>query len=77
MIPTYSHQAEAFLDKQTARQAARIKAAVMSLPLGDIKKLKGYQNMYRLRVGSFRIVFEKNGENYHVIKIDNRGDVYK
>jgi len=33
--------------------------------------------MYRIRVGDFRILFEKDDDKYHVIKIDNRGGVYR
>ena len=77
MNTTYLKQPKAFLDKQPSRQAERIEKAINSLPAGDIKKLRGYENMYRLRVGDFRIIFEKDDDNYHVIKIDNRGSVYK
>jgi mRNA interferase RelE/StbE len=77
MDPTYSKQAETFLAKQSEKQVARIKNAIHALPAGEVKKLRGFQNMYRLRVGDFRILFEKDGNSYHVIKIDNRGDVYK
>jgi len=77
MNPTYSKQPESFLDKQSKKHVARIKKAINALPAGDIKKLTGYKNMYRLRVGDFRILFEKDGDKYHVIKIDNRGGVYK
>jgi len=75
--PTYSKQAKDFLEKQPERQASRIRRAINNLPYGDIKKLKGYDNMYRLRIGDFRVVFENKNEMLHVIKIDNRGDVYK
>jgi len=47
------------------------------LPAGDVRKLKGIENGYRLRIGSVRVLFEKIGETISVIKIDNRGDVYK
>jgi len=77
MNPTYSKQPESFFDRQSEKQVARIKRAINALPAGDIKKLTGYKNMYRLRVGDFRILFEKDGDKYHVIKIDNRGGVYK
>ena len=66
MNPTYSKQPKAFLDKQPEKQVARIKKAINALPAGDIKKLTGYTNMYRLRVGDFRILFEKDDESYHV-----------
>jgi mRNA interferase RelE/StbE len=75
--PKYSKQADGFLAKQTAKQADRIKQAVSILPVGDVKKLKGIENGYRLRVGGVRVLFENDGGNITVIKIDNRGDVYK
>ena len=77
MKVVYSNQAVDYLDKQTDKQAARIKNAVSALPAGDVKKLKGIVNGYRLRVGSVRVLFERVGEKVTVVKIDNRGDVYK
>ena len=77
MKPDYTKQAEDYLNKQPEKHATRIKRAVSALPAGDVKKLKGIENGYRLRIGSVRVLFEKNGEQIHVIKIDNRGDVYK
>lgn len=41
------------------------------LPDLDIRKLKGYKNTYRLRVGNFRIIFELN-PNYEMIVIGIR-----
>ena len=77
MEADYSKQADACLEKQTELQAARIKKAVNALPAGDVKKLKGIQNAYRLRIGSVRVLFEKSGNKLKIIKIDGRGDVYK
>ena len=48
-----------------------------ALPAGDVRKLQGIKNGYRLRVGSVRVLFEKDGSKMHVVSIDNRGDVYK
>ena len=72
----YSKQADAYLDGQTEKQAERIRKAVNDLPSGDVKKLIGIDG-YRLRVGKVRILFKRDGDAIHVIKIDNRGDVYK
>jgi mRNA interferase RelE/StbE len=77
VVADYTGQAEDYLEKQTDKQATRIKRAINALPAGNIKKLKGIENGYRLRVGSVRVLFEKDGDNVHVFKIDNRGDVYK
>jgi len=77
MEASYSRQAEAYLDKQEEKRAARIRRAIDSLPAGDVKKLREIEDAYRLRIGGVRVLFEKNGNRVHVIKIDNRGDVYK
>ena len=77
MNADYTNQAKDYLDKQTNKQAARIRNAVSAFPAGDVKKLRGIENGYRLRVGSVRVLFEKTGEKVTVVKIDSRGDVYK
>jgi len=46
-------------------------------PLLDIKKLKGYQNHYRLRVGKFRILFFLENLKIVVYKIGKRESVYE
>ena len=57
MEADYTKQAEDYLDKQTGKQTARIRWAINALPAGDVKKLKGIENAYRLRVGSARVLF--------------------
>ena len=42
------------LDKTTRE---RIISGIYKLPIGDIKRLNGYVNYYRLRIGDFRIIF--------------------
>lgn len=72
-------KAKKFIDKQDKTQQIRIYKAIYNLPNGDIKLLKGYNTIYRLRVGDYRILFIWN-ENEIIINIidaDNRGDVYK
>lgn len=77
MKPKYSKQAEGYLKKQIDKQSERIKQAIAKLPSGDVKKLKGIENAYRLRVGDVRVLFERDYNNIYVVKIDNRGDFYK
>ena len=76
MIVQYSKQAIKFLERQDAVTRRRLVNAINSIPNGDIKKLQG-QSSYRLRVGDFRIIFDKSGNILYIEKIDNRGQVYK
>lgn len=73
----YSKKAEKFLRKQDKATQKRLVDAIGRLPsLGDIKKLQGTSG-YRLRVGDFRILFDVYGVIINIIKIDNRGQIYK
>jgi len=70
-----------FLESQSKQQQARILKAIYKLPSnGDIKKVVGStMNLYRLRVGNIRIVYEIKDDELViiVINIGNRGDIYK
>ena len=72
----YSKQAIKFLKRQSVSIQKRIFDAINKLPLGDVKKLKGNPG-YRLRVGDYRVIFDKFGHILYIEKIDNRGQVYK
>lgn len=41
------------------------------------EKLQGYKNIYRVRVGNYRIVYRKSEELIHIILIRHRKDVYE
>ncbi|MDE1827194.1 MAG: type II toxin-antitoxin system RelE/ParE family toxin [Thaumarchaeota archaeon] len=43
----------------------------------DIKKLKGYDNHYRIRVGDYRILFFRESGTAKVYDVSHRHDVYK
>ena len=72
----YSKQAVKFLKKQDAITSRRIINAIHNLSHGDVKKLKDEPG-YRLRVGDFRVIFDKSGNVLYIEKIDNRGQIYK
>lgn len=59
----------------------RIKNGILQLehipPQGDIKKLKGRDEQFRLRIGEFRIIFRENDTNIEIIAILPRGQAYK
>jgi mRNA interferase RelE/StbE len=44
---------------------------------GDVKKLKGSKNEYRLRVGDHRVLFELVGKRIVVYTLGQRKDIYK
>ncbi len=73
----YSKQSLKFLKKQEKTAQLRIITAINTLPSGDVKKLKGANSKYRLRVGDIRVIFDKQGNILYIEKIDNRGEVYK
>lgn len=72
-------KAEKFIKKQDKDTQKRLIKAIIELPEGDIKKLKGMDEVYRLRVGDFRVLFERNDSELIivVIEIGNRGQIYK
>ncbi len=72
--------ARKFIKKQSREQQQRILTALHQLPYkGDIFPMRGEKGQYRLRIGTYRAIYSL----YHdiltvkVIKIDNRGDIYK
>jgi len=71
-------KAQKFVKKQDTNTQKRIIKAILKLPKGDIKKLKGIDDVYRLRVGDFRVLFEKNDDKLIIIVIEvgNRGQIY-
>lgn len=44
--------------------------------IAGIKKLAGYKNYYRIRIGNYRLGLEKIGEKVSLIVIANRKDIY-
>lgn len=71
--------AKKFIDKLPKNDKQRVMDAIEKLPDGDnIKKLKGHDDIYRLRVGDFRILYTVNDNELIVVVIDagNRGQIY-
>ena len=79
----YHKSALKFIAKQEKQVQERIaeglKGLVVIPPIGDIKTMKGYSNLYRLRIGDFRILFDIHHDEQviYIQSIGNRGDIYK
>ena len=44
---------------------------------GDVKKLKGQTNLYRLRVGNHRLLFRLDGAKIEVYAVKQRKDAHE
>jgi mRNA interferase RelE/StbE len=77
----FSKQAKKYMLIQEQKMQGRLKAGITGLlekpPKGDIVKLSGSEDQYRLRVGGYRVLYHYEDD---VLKIDlilPRGDAYK
>ena len=79
----YAERAERQLNKLNPQVALRIVNGCERLknhPFPDgkhVKKLKGYENIYRLRVGDYRIVFRISKDVVEVIDVVSKPDFKK
>ena len=74
----FSKRAVKALDRMDSTIKQRIGKGISGLPKGDIKKLQGHTDLYRLRIGDWRIVYSYMDANTILIEnIDLRGQVYK
>lgn len=72
-------KAKKFIDALPKPERIRVVAAIEQLPNGsDIKPLKGYDGLLRLRVGSYRIIYTVDHGQLivYVIDANNRGQIY-
>jgi mRNA-degrading endonuclease RelE of RelBE toxin-antitoxin system len=76
----YSKTSLKFLSKLGEDMRAKIVSAIDGLPdRGDIQKMRGQtlKNVFRLRVGRYRILYIREADAIRVLDIDTRGDIYK
>jgi len=69
-----------YLTKLEQQVRTNIIEAIEGLPdKGDICKMRGQsiQNIYRLRVGKYRILYVQGEDTIKILEIDTRGDIYK
>jgi mRNA interferase RelE/StbE len=80
MEPILERKAAKYLERLNEPMKSKLKKALENLgkepPSGDIIPLQG-RDGYRLRVGSFRILFDKTDMGITVYKIAPRGQSYK
>lgn len=73
----FKRKAVKYIESCDYESKKRLKEAISKLPFGDVKKLRGYNEEYRLRVGNLRVIFSKSGNKIIINDIKPRGQVYK
>lgn len=71
--------AKKFIDGLPINERRRIVDAIERLPdSGDIKRLQGHSDLFRLRVGPYRVIYTVDNGQFVVCVIDagNRGQIY-
>ena len=72
----YAKQAAKAISKISPPFKKNIKEAIEKLPAGDVKKLKGQRNAYRLRVGDYRVLYDVS-DKIEITDVLPRGSAYK
>lgn len=73
----YKKKAIKYINSADKPTKKRLKEAIEKLPFGDIRKLAGLENEYRLRVGDLRVLFTVENDIITINNILPRGQVYK
>jgi mRNA interferase RelE/StbE len=69
-------------NKQVAKKVDQVidtlKAAHYLKDIPNLKKLKGADNIYRIRVGDYRVLFERQGDQIVILLVvAHRKNIYK
>jgi mRNA interferase RelE/StbE len=79
MIILFSKTSLNYLGRLERSHRKKIVSAIDKLPgHGDIKKMKGKKlaNLFRLRIGKYRIIYQIDVDIIKILDIDTRGDIY-
>ncbi|RRK31180.1 type II toxin-antitoxin system RelE/ParE family toxin [Schaedlerella arabinosiphila] len=73
----YSKKAVKYINSADKPTKKRLKSAIEKIPFGDVKKLQGVDDGYRLRVGDLRVLFSMEDDKIFIDNIIPRGQAYK
>lgn len=85
MKPIWMKKAKKYYDKSPKSFQKRVDNAIRELVelfpdvlrSGNVKSMQGANDIFRYRVGDFRILFSVIAENLYILEIGSRGDIYK
>ena len=68
-----------FLKRLTRKELKKMLQVIEDIENGntdslDIKRLSGYKNIFRVRVGDIRILFIQSKTEYRLVSIERRSD---
>ncbi len=63
--------------RQVQQIIAQVKAVPMLSEISSLKKMQGYETLYRIRLGDYRIGIEVVGEQVVFVRMLHRKDIYR
>jgi len=70
--------------KKQLKSIGRAAQVILVKKIGELtifqikeEKLSGYRNMYRVRVGDYRLIYQKTSVEIYVILVGHRREVYR
>lgn len=73
----YKKKAIKYINSCDSATKKRIRTGIENLPLGDVTKIRGLENEYRLRVGDLRVLFTFDNDIITINDVRPRGQIYK
>ena len=77
LAETIEKEAAKHIGRMDRAVKQRLKNAIERLPAGDVKKLQGVKEEYRLRVGDLRVIFSVRNDTLIIKDVLPRGEAYK
>jgi mRNA interferase RelE/StbE len=81
MMVILSDRAEKQLEKLPKLAQLAVSEKIRKISRGEeatnVEVLKGYKNVYRVRMGDYRMVYKKTESELHVVLIGHRREIYK
>ena len=65
------------LDRKTAMHMFVALHRFMETEEGDVKRVKGQDNQYRLHVGDWRVRFIEEGNALQILRVRHRSEAYR
>ena len=65
------------IEQPQALSILRAVASYLSTGMGDVEKLEGVENQFRLRVGDYRVIFRREPDSINILHVRHRREAYR